>query len=104
MWRPDGRETVSVREALPPDAESVRAVSARAERALRTVYRPSQELVQSSKARSVSRRQLVAERNAEIVGTVFYDIRGDRLHLQALAVDPVSQRQGVARVLIAHVA
>jgi N-acetylglutamate synthase-like GNAT family acetyltransferase len=72
--------------------------------ALRAVYRPTPELVRSSQARADHRRQLVAERNREIVGTVSYEIRGDKLHLQSLAVDPVWQRQGIGRTLVAHVA
>ena len=98
-------KTVIVREWLPGDAgdaERARGVAERAGRALRAVYRPTPELVRSNQARADDRRQLVAECNREIVGTVSYEVRGDKLHLRSLAVDPVWQRQGIGRALLAH--
>jgi ribosomal protein S18 acetylase RimI-like enzyme len=95
-------EIVDVREALPGDAECTRALVDRAGSTLRAVYRPTPELMRSSEARAAARRQLVAERNGEIVGAISYEKCGDRLHLQSLAVDPTSQRQGIARMLVAH--
>ena len=96
-------ESVIVRELLPGDAEGARVVAQRAQQALRAVYRPNAELVRSNEMRVDNRHQLVAVHGRQIVGTVSYDQRGDKLHLRSLAVDPVWQRRGIGRALIAHV-
>ncbi|MGH9255666.1 MAG: GNAT family N-acetyltransferase [Vicinamibacterales bacterium] len=93
---------MDIREALPGDAEQARAIAERAGLTLRAVYRPTPALVRSSEARAAQRRQLVAAHNGQIVGTISYETHGDRLHLQSLAVDPVWQRRGVGRALVAH--
>jgi len=91
---------VVVREAVAADREAARDLSARAERALRKVYRPSPELVRAGGAPASDWPGLVAECDGELVGTVSYQVQEDRLHLRALMVDPDHQRQGVARALI----
>ena len=94
--------TVIVRELLPSDAEGAHVVAQRAQKALRAVYRPSAELVRSNQAKVDCRHRLVAVHSRQIVGTVSYDQRGDRIHLQSLAVDPEWQRRGIGRALIAY--
>ena len=97
-------DTVIVRDALPADAEQVSAVADRAAATLRAVYRPTPELVRLNETRASERCQVVAQLQGEIVGTISYEHRGHRLHLQSLAVEPRYQRRGIARLLVAHCA
>ena len=89
-----------VRVAAPGDAEPAEAVSERAFRRVRDVYRPTDAAVAAKCGETSPWTRLVAERDGEIVATVEYRLAATRLTIRALAVEPSSQRQGIARQVV----
>jgi GNAT superfamily N-acetyltransferase len=95
-------EMITVRVAMPEDAEAVKEVSDLAVAILCKTYRPKKAANANRPQRTSSRVRLVALMDDRVVGTVEYAIEEDRIHLMGLFVHPQFQRQGVARQLIEY--
>jgi len=96
--------SVCVRLATPQDAPAAQRVSEEAFASLRTIYRPSAVAQANRAAISKDLRQLVAEKQGRIVGTVRFGIFDNCLRVIGLAVAPQNRRRGVARALIEELA
>lgn len=88
---------IVVRPAAPEDEAAIERVSASGVAALRETYRPNDDAI-ASKPHSLPR--LVAVCDGELVGTVEYLLREDRLHLMGLYVLASHRRRGVGRALV----
>jgi ribosomal protein S18 acetylase RimI-like enzyme len=87
-----------VRRATVED--DVAAVVASAIATLRQTYRPTRAAIERKAARAHALTRLVAVTDGEIVGTVEYEVAGDRVHVIGLGVLDAHRGRGVARRLI----
>lgn len=89
-----------VRHATPADDEGVARVQDSATATLRTIYRPLPIRMERFAERAPRLTRLVVVDGEEIVGTVQYELLGQRLHLINLGVLAERRRAGVARHLV----
>ena len=78
---------ITIRVAVPEDAEAISEVSSLAVAILRKTYRPTKAVQINRPQGESTRTRLVALADDRVVGTVQYAERGDRIHypLRALA-------------------
>ena len=89
-----------VRHATAADTDGVARVQDSATATLRLLYRPLPSRIQRYAERAPRLTRLVAIDGDDIVGTVEYELLGQRLHLINLGVLAQRRRGGVARHLI----
>ena len=89
---------LTVRIATEDDEAAASLLARRAFDELRRIYTPKD----SAAAASSPGLRLVAEIDRRIVGTVRYEIEGQKLHLRELAVAAGHRRTGVGRALVEH--
>ena len=93
---------MTIRVAVPEDAEAVTEVSDLAIAILRKTYRPKKATLINKPQESSLRIGWVALMHGRVVGTVQYAVEEDCIHLIGLLVHPHFQRQGVARTLFTY--
>jgi ribosomal protein S18 acetylase RimI-like enzyme len=91
---------IDVHPCLESELKYAKNVSEEAFLSLREVYRPTPDAVQSKQNMASSLNRLVALDGPDVVGTVQYHLKVDRLHLLGLAVSPCRRRAGIARAII----
>jgi predicted GNAT family acetyltransferase len=91
---------IMIRAEGAGDAVLAAAVSERAFRQLRNVYRPTDAAVAKKGRENAAWKRLVAEQDGQIAATVEYRLDSNRLAIRDLAVEPDLQHQGIARQLV----
>lgn len=91
---------VSVRTALPSDQKAIVSVRQDATDTLRATYFPKEAAIRSKASVSDSLHTLVAEVDAQILGTVQYRIADGILSIIGLSVSKNARRNGIARALV----
>lgn len=95
---PDG---ISLREATEADAEEMIAmVNAAFEEEALFVNAPRTHAAQMAQMFR-SGKFLLAHEDGKLVGSVYYELRGERGYIGMLAVDPQQQRRGLGRAIMA---
>jgi ribosomal protein S18 acetylase RimI-like enzyme len=89
---------ITVRIATEDDEAAASLLARGAFDELRRIYKPKD----SAAAANSPGLRLVAEIDRRIVGTVRYEIEGQKLHLRGLAVAAGHRRTGVGRALVEH--
>ena len=96
--------TMTLREMMDEDADSVREVNGSAVATLREVYRPSQAALFRKAKREKLQTNLVCVSEGKIVATVAYEKDNDTLHVLGPMVLPAYRRKGIARFIMDHLA
>ena len=91
---------ITIRKATRDDAEHVAAIFDAAFAPLRSIYRPTGELVARQAEHAKEGTRLVAEVEEQVVATVQFDGHKEHVHVIGLAVHPDFQRMGIARRMI----
>ncbi len=91
---------ITIRKATADDADDVAAVFNAAFAPLRSIYRPTGEVIARQADCAKERTRLVAEFGGQIVATVQFDNHKEHVHVIGLAVHPHFQRMGIARRMI----
>jgi predicted N-acetyltransferase YhbS len=89
-----------VRQSRTGDEAEIAVVLASATATLRQTYRPTAVAIARRQGRASPLPRLVAVVGDKIVGTVEYELVGERLHLLGLGVLEAHRGRGVARRLI----
>jgi len=91
---------ITIRKATGDDVEHVAAIFAAAFAPLRSIYRPTDEVVARQTEHAKEGTRLVAEVEEQVVATVQFDRHKEHVHVIGLAVHPDFQRMGIARRMI----
>ncbi|GEM_PF-697977 len=95
---------IVVREGGEADEAMALAVSRAAFDTLRDVYRPTPKALERQAARTAHWKRVVAVADGRVAGTALFGVRGRRLVVFGLAVDPGRRGRGVGRAILAWLA
>lgn len=95
---------LEIRLAREEDAAEIARVSDAAFAPLRAIYRPNPTAIVNVSNLAPQLHRLVALQNGAIVASVRFGVIEASLRVIGLGVDPLTQRQGVAKQLLEHLA
>ncbi|MBP85705.1 MAG: hypothetical protein CMJ64_03155 [Planctomycetaceae bacterium] len=91
-----------IRIAVESDVPALESVARSAIATLRKIYRPTAKAIARKRTIVPELQQLVAVLDGQVVGSVEYRIKGDRVHFLSLFVHEDYRRQGIGKELLAE--